>query len=133
MLCHADRRLDAGNRSEDSRGRTLARGRAVRRDSWSERRHSHFTYTLRYRLPTYVLLPPTETTVRLPAPKNGQRFRAASLLASGKEARIRQSADGIELSLPPGVSWDPVDTVIALKVDPSRIQAGTNSKNRESK
>jgi hypothetical protein len=64
----------------------------------------------------HVLIPPSGKTVRLPPPKNGQRFSAAALLLGGKGVRLGQSADGVELSLPADAKWDPVDTVIALKV-----------------
>jgi len=72
----------------------------------------------------HVLIPPAGKTVRLPAPKNGQRFSAASLLLGGKEVKISQSAAGVELSLPADAGWDPVDTVIALKVDATAAKAG---------
>jgi hypothetical protein len=72
----------------------------------------------------HVLIPPAGKTVRLPAPKNGQRFSAASFLLGGKEVRISQSAAGVELSLPADAIWDPVDTVIALKVDATAAKAG---------
>jgi len=72
----------------------------------------------------HVLIPPTGTTVRLPATKNDQRFSAASLLLGGKEVKISPSAAGVELSLPAGTSWDPADTVIVLKVEASAAKAG---------
>ena len=72
----------------------------------------------------HVLIPPTGRTVRLPAPENGRRFSAATLLLGGREVKISQSAEGIELSLPADVSWDPADTVIALKVDATAPKAG---------
>jgi len=72
----------------------------------------------------HVLIPPTGKTVRVPAPKNGQRFSAASLLLGGTKVKISRSAEGVELSLPADVSWDPVDTVIALKVDATAAKAG---------
>ena len=72
----------------------------------------------------HVLIPPSGKTVRLPAPKNGQRFSAASLLLGGKRVRIMQSADAVELSLPADVNWDPADTVIVLKVDATAAKAG---------
>jgi len=64
----------------------------------------------------HVLIPPAGKSVRLPAPKSGQRFSAASLLLGGKAVKLDQSAEALELSLPSEVSWDAVDTVIALKV-----------------
>jgi hypothetical protein len=65
----------------------------------------------------HVLIPPKDgKTVRLPAPKIGQRFSAAALLLGGKPVKLSQSADALELSLPADVNWDPADTVIALKV-----------------
>ena len=64
----------------------------------------------------HVLIPPAAgKSIRLPAPKNGQRFSAAVLLLGGKAVKLSQSADGLELSLPADVNWDAADTVIALK------------------
>jgi len=63
----------------------------------------------------HVLIPPTGTTVRLSAPRDGRKVNAASLLLGGGEVAIKQSEDGLELSLPAGVAWDRVDTVIVLK------------------
>ena len=66
----------------------------------------------------HVLIPPKDgKTVRLPAPKNGQRFSAAALLLGGKPVKLSQSADALELSLPADVNWDSTDTVIVLQVD----------------
>jgi hypothetical protein len=66
----------------------------------------------------HVLIPPKDgKTVRLPAPKGGQRFSAASLLLGGKAVKLSQSVETLELTLPADVNWDSTDTVIALKVD----------------
>jgi hypothetical protein len=72
----------------------------------------------------HVLIPPKDgKTVRLPAPKGGQRFSAASLLLGGKAVKLSQSVETLELTFPADVNWDSTDTVIALKVD-AKSKAG---------
>jgi len=72
----------------------------------------------------HVLIPPaTGKSIRLPAPKGGQCFSAASLLLGGKAVEINQSADALELSLPADANWDPADTVMALKLAPKALKA----------
>ena len=43
------------------------------------------------------------------------RGGAASLLLGGKGVRVKQTAEGVELSLPADVGRNAVDTVIVLK------------------
>ena len=67
----------------------------------------------------HVLLPPAEKSLSLPALADGRKIIAASLLLGGKEVKFKQLAATVELSLPEEVQWDPVDTVIVLKVGPA--------------
>jgi len=71
-----------------------------------------------------LIPPPAGESVRLPAPKNGQRFRAASLLLGGQAVKLSQSAEGVELSLSADARWDPADMVIVLKVDATAAYGG---------
>jgi alpha-L-fucosidase len=66
----------------------------------------------------HVLKPPVDgaTTLKLPAPADGKKFAKATLLANRKPVALKQDADGLQLTLPTGTSWDPLDTVIVLAV-----------------
>ena len=69
----------------------------------------------------HVLIPPTGKSIHLPAPKDGHKLGAASLLIGGGQVQLKQSEAGVDLSLPVGANWDPVDTVIVLKVATPRV------------
>ena len=65
----------------------------------------------------HILKPPTGTTVlNLPPPADGKKFANARLLKTGQPVSFNQTAAGFRLELPAGVSWDSLDTVIALDV-----------------
>jgi hypothetical protein len=50
---------------------------------------------------------------------DSRKIISASLLLGGKEVKFKQSEEALDLSLPEDVKWDPVDTVIMLKVGPA--------------
>ena len=65
----------------------------------------------------HVLIPPAGRALRLPPLKDGRKITAASLLLGGKRMDFHHETDvQAGLSLPADVAWDPVDTVIVLKV-----------------
>jgi len=63
----------------------------------------------------HVLMPPEGRTLDIGAPANGIQFSRAKLLG-GQRVRIHAESGGYRLALPGGVQWNPVDTVIALRV-----------------
>jgi hypothetical protein len=67
----------------------------------------------------HVLIPPAGKLVSLPALNDGRKIISAALLLGGNEVKFKQSEEAVELSLPEDVKWDPVDTVIVLKVGPA--------------
>ena len=67
----------------------------------------------------HVMIPPAGQTLHLPPLNDSRKIISASLLLGGKEMKFKQSEEDFELSLPDNVKWDPVDTVIALKVGPA--------------
>jgi len=67
----------------------------------------------------HVTIPPDGKTLRVPSLRDGRKVLVASLLLGGREVETRQSDEELELSLPADANWDPVDTVIALKVGPA--------------
>lgn len=69
----------------------------------------------------HVLNPPTGRTLALPAPADGKRFTAAALLPDGAALALKQDDTGLHLTLPDGKTWQPLNTVIRLRVDPSTI------------
>ena len=73
----------------------------------------------------HVLKAPADGSkiLKLPPPADGKKFSRAVLLESKKAVALKQDASGLSLALPPGVSWHPLDTVIALAVaDDSPVQ-----------
>lgn len=66
----------------------------------------------------HILKPPANgsTTLNLPAPADGKKFSKAVLLDNGKTVSLKQEPQGLTLSLPPGASWNRLNTVIALQV-----------------
>jgi hypothetical protein len=69
----------------------------------------------------HVLNPPEARTLALPAPADGKRFIAAALLADGAAVDLKQNDTGLQLTLPEGKNWQPLNTVIRLQVDPATI------------
>jgi len=67
----------------------------------------------------HVMIPPDGQTLHLPPLKDGRKLLDATILLGGKEVKFKQSEEDVELSLPEDVKWDPVDTVIVLKVGPA--------------
>jgi hypothetical protein len=67
----------------------------------------------------HVMIPPAAQTLHLPPLNDSRKLISASILLGGKEVKFKQSEEDLELSLPAGVKWDPVDTVIAMKVGPA--------------
>lgn len=71
----------------------------------------------------HVLRPPNASTLDIGKPANGIGFRTASLLPSGKLIGLKgDTGTGYTISLPDGVAWDKLDTVIKLAVDPTSVQ-----------
>jgi hypothetical protein len=67
----------------------------------------------------HAMIPPDGQTLHLPPLNDSRKIISASLLLGGKEVKFKQSEEAVELSLPEDVKWDPVDTVIVLKVGPA--------------
>lgn len=65
----------------------------------------------------HILKPPADgPTLVLPPPADGRKFARAVLLENSKPVAMKQDASGLSLTLPQGVSWNRVNTVIALQV-----------------
>ncbi len=64
----------------------------------------------------HVLCPPASSTLTLPVPADGKKFSAATLLPGGQKVALSQDAAGVKLTLPVGVAWEKLDTVIKLAV-----------------
>ncbi len=62
----------------------------------------------------HVLKAPQGSTLQLPPPADGKVFARARLLAGGQGLLMQQSNRGISLTMPPGVDWNPTDTVIVM-------------------
>jgi hypothetical protein len=69
----------------------------------------------------HVLNPPAGRVLALPAPADGKRFTAATLLAGGAAVQLSQDDDGLHLTLPSGHTWHAQNTVIRLEADPATI------------
>ncbi|MHB8962727.1 MAG: alpha-L-fucosidase [Saccharofermentanales bacterium] len=54
------------------------------------------------------------STLSLPPPVDGKAFSSAVMLRSGKAAALVQDRNGVRITVPD--AWDPLDTVIRLKV-----------------
>lgn len=63
----------------------------------------------------HVLMPPKGRILHIAQPANGVTFSGAALL-NGEALRLDPSPSGYNLTLPAAVSWNKVDTVIALQV-----------------
>ncbi len=64
----------------------------------------------------HVLRPPDGPVLRLPPPADGKLFTTAAIIPSGKPVALVQNDDGLTLTLPHGVAWDKLDTVIRMSV-----------------
>jgi hypothetical protein len=66
----------------------------------------------------HILKAPADgsSSLTLPPPADGKKFRKAVLLANKIPVALKQDDSGLHLKLPAGESWDKLDTVIALKV-----------------
>ena len=69
----------------------------------------------------HVLNPPAGRTLALPTPADGKRFISAALLADGAALALKQDDTGLHLTLPEGKIWQPLNTVIRLRVDSATI------------
>lgn len=69
----------------------------------------------------HVLRPPEGKTLSLPQPADGKRFTGAALLANDTAVGLTQNTHGVQLTLDDGQTWDPINTVIRLGVDPASI------------
>ncbi|MEI7902148.1 MAG: discoidin domain-containing protein [bacterium] len=67
----------------------------------------------------HVLIPPAGQSISLPGLADARKLLAASLLLGGNEVKFKQTEETVELSLSEDAKWDPVDTVIVLKVGPA--------------
>jgi len=66
-----------------------------------------------------ALKPPAGArSLNLPPPADGKKFSKAVLLKGRKPVALRQGLEGVQVTLPDGERWDPLDTVIALQVSP---------------
>jgi hypothetical protein len=67
----------------------------------------------------HVIKPPTDSkSLNLAPPVDGKKFSKAILLKSRNSVALKQTGEGIQVTLPAGEEWDPLDTVIALDVAP---------------
>lgn len=64
----------------------------------------------------HVLKPQPDRTLALSAPGDGKTFTNARLLPGGQRVQLEQSDSGVRLTLPEGVEWNALDTVIAMDV-----------------
>jgi Alpha-L-fucosidase len=62
----------------------------------------------------HVLNPPRGAQVRIGMPANGARFARATHLVTGRPVRLDFDKAGYLVTLPEGLGWDPLDTVIRL-------------------
>jgi hypothetical protein len=69
----------------------------------------------------HVLNPPEGPRLALPPPLDGKRFTGAKLLASGHRVDLKQTDDGVELTLGGEDVWHRLNTVIALEVDAETV------------
>ncbi len=67
----------------------------------------------------HVLNPPDGRSLHVGFSANGAAFERASLLVDGRDLEWACSPSGYVVSLPEGVGWDPLDTVIVLHGTPT--------------
>lgn len=66
----------------------------------------------------HVLRPPSGNTLEIGPPANGAMFRSATILPGNTAVSLKgDPSTGYTVSLPVGVSWSPLDTVIKLEAD----------------
>lgn len=64
----------------------------------------------------HVMKPPQGRTLKLGPPEDGSELAgSAKLLASGSKLSLKSTPEGYEITLPAGVQWDPLNTVIAVE------------------
>lgn len=63
----------------------------------------------------HVLRHPESNELILPKAKDNSNFKKASMLVSGEIVKIEKNNDGYKLTLPNGVEWDNLNTVIKLE------------------
>jgi hypothetical protein len=67
----------------------------------------------------HVLRPPDSKTLVIGKPANGAHVRSASILPGGALVSLQGDATtGYTVSLPDGISWNDLDTVIKLEIEP---------------
>ncbi len=84
---------------------------AAAKPAWGvavDSRHRHIVYL-------HVLMPPRGQTLNIARPADGAVFASAKLLHGGPIA-LAKTASGYAITLPTGVRWSHLDTIIALKV-----------------
>jgi len=74
----------------------------------------------------HVLKAPQSKKLRLPAPEDGKLFGSATLLRNGKNVVLKQSGEGVEITLPEEEEWSVYDTAIQLTVSGTK-SAKSNS------
>jgi len=67
----------------------------------------------------HILNPPAGPQVRLGMPANGVRFAKATLFPGGQAVRLDLDKAGYLVSLPEGLAWDKLNTVIRLEATPA--------------
>ncbi len=62
----------------------------------------------------HVLKAPQGSTLSLPCPTSWAEFVHATIVPTGRQVCLIQNTTGVHLTLPPGETWNPLDTVIEL-------------------
>jgi hypothetical protein len=71
----------------------------------------------------HVLRPPDSKKLAIGKPANGAEFQTASILPGGAPVSLQgDGSTGYTISLPDGISWNDLDTVIKLEVDAAAIR-----------
>jgi hypothetical protein len=68
----------------------------------------------------HVLNPPVDNQARIGMPANGARFGKATLLTTGQPVTLGFDKAGYLITLPDGVIWDKLNTVIRLEATPAK-------------
>lgn len=63
----------------------------------------------------HVLKHPETNQLVLPKAKDDSEFKKASMLKGGQEVKLEKNNDGYKLTLPDGIAWDKLNTVIKLE------------------
>jgi len=64
----------------------------------------------------HILKPPSGDVLTIPAPADGKTFSSVVNLLTGRAVSLVQTSSQVSLTLDPGDSWDPINTVIKLTV-----------------